>query len=545
MTFYLKYRSQTIEELDLASVRETLKKIISMGNMPHAFLFAGPKGTGKTSAARILAKVINCEKIRTGGVEPCNKCNQCISISKEENIDVVEMDAASNRGIDDVRSLREMIRLSPASAKKKVYIVDEAHMLTAEASNAFLKTLEEPPEHVVFILATTNPEKLIETIRSRTTIIKFNKATIEEIVRSLKRVAKGEKIETAEEVLKLIAKAANGAFRDGHKLLETLVTDGVDLNKSDSVEDYLFKSKTASPEILLGYLKDCKTKEAVDYIEQAVGQGVSMTVLTDSLIEYVHAIMLEKVKSGKTEEDLSVVKLASLIHSLYVVKEELKLAALEQVPLQLAVIEWCENNNNSIEEYNKSNGNVDNGNKSEIGGKTFSEDKTNTGIKDFTAQTPEDTTKGSEEEVSKKTGKVPTDGVAENQEAATIAQLKDGVWRQLLSEIRPKNASTEALLRAARPMEFDGKVLSLGVFYSFHKEKLESNPHRIILEEALSHQLGFQVRVSCVLTQPDKKEIIAVSEKVVSDKHEQKSEVVLTEAKHEDIMNIAEKIFGN
>src|SRR3972149_5898243 len=198
MTFYLKYRPQKLEELDIAPVRESLKNVVSSGQIPHAFLFSGPKGTGKTSAARILAKILNCEK---KGKEPCNKCDQCLSITKGSNIDVIELDAASHRGIDDVRALRDAVKLSPARARRKVYIIDEAHMLTTEASNALLKTLEEPPSHVNFILATTNPEKLIETIRSRATSVSFRKAASDEIVNSLGRIVKGEKIKIEKDAL--------------------------------------------------------------------------------------------------------------------------------------------------------------------------------------------------------------------------------------------------------------------------------------------------------------------------------------------------------
>ena len=186
MTLFLKYRPKNLDEIDERDVSESLKKIISQKSFPHAFLFAGPKGTGKTSAARILAKIINCTNLE--GVDPCGKCEQCVSIEKGNNLDVIELDAASHRGIDDVRILRDAVKLAPVAAKKKIYIIDEAHMLTTEASNALLKTLEEPPDHVVFILATTNPEKLIDTIRSRTTYIPFRKANPEEILVSLKRV---------------------------------------------------------------------------------------------------------------------------------------------------------------------------------------------------------------------------------------------------------------------------------------------------------------------------------------------------------------------
>lgn len=146
MTFYLKYRPKNLDELDITEVSATLKKIVESGNIPHAFLFAGPKGTGKTSAARIIAKIVNCLDKKA----PCNECEQCKSITSGNNLDVIELDAASHRGIDDIRSLKDAVKLAPAKARMKVYIIDEAHMLTVEASNALLKTLEEP-QHMLFL----------------------------------------------------------------------------------------------------------------------------------------------------------------------------------------------------------------------------------------------------------------------------------------------------------------------------------------------------------------------------------------------------------
>src|SRR3989304_4686620 len=265
VTLYLKYRPQKISELDLTDVRELLNKIVSSGDIPHAFLFEGPRGSGKTSAARIMAKVLNCENL-TKSHEPCNKCEQCASITKGTNIDVIELDAASHRGIDDVRLIRDSVKLAPARAKKKVYIIDEAHMLTTEASNALLKTLEEPPEHVMFILATTNPEKLIATIRSRCTHVVFKKAKLNEIVRSLERVAKDEKIKVETEGLELIAKHSDGSFRDAVKLLETLQLE-LKILELKEVEDYLFNKKAFDVEDFLSYLSRRDVKKALYAIE--------------------------------------------------------------------------------------------------------------------------------------------------------------------------------------------------------------------------------------------------------------------------------------
>ena len=231
MVFYRKYRPQTINELDNEEIRNALYSIFSksFSSVPHAFLFSGPKGLGKTSAARIVAKIINCEKHQNlkgkrteKEIEPCNKCDQCISISQGSNVDVLEIDGASNRGIDEIRDLRDKIKLSPARATKKVYIIDEVHMLTTEAFNALLKTLEEPPSHVVFILCTTELNKVLPTITSRCFQIKFTKATSEELVRSFQRITKNEKINIETPALLEIAKLSDASFREGAKMLEEL-----------------------------------------------------------------------------------------------------------------------------------------------------------------------------------------------------------------------------------------------------------------------------------------------------------------------------------
>ena len=488
MTFYLKYRPQKIEELDLNDVRESLKKIVKSGKIPHAFLFSGPKGSGKTSAARILAKVVNCEKKRKNSIEPCDKCEQCNLITKGSSLDVVELDAASHRGIDDIRTLRDAVKLAPASAEKKVYIIDEAHMLTTEAANALLKTLEEPPGHVMFILATTNPEKLAETIRSRTTNILFKKATLVEIERQLGRVVAGEKIKADKETINLIAESSNGDFREAAKTLEQLVAQGSSFKKDD-VEEFLFSRKTLKPEDLISLLSKRETKAALAEVERVVAQGVSMENYIESILRILRVALLAKSGvEGEDLEDFNKTELVFLLKRFSQAASELRETIIEQLPIELAIVEWCDDLKK--EEKNSS------------------EKKT---------PLPE----------IKKINPLPA--------RKNLKEVTDEVWKEILSRVRPINTSIEALLRAARPANFDGGTLTLDVFYRFHKERLEDGRHRKILEEVIGAVLGTPIRVVCTLAEPPARKI----------EKKKEASVVLTEGEDEDIIKVAKEIFEN
>lgn len=402
MVYYRTYRPQKISDLDKTDVRERLSSVFSHGEVPHAFLFIGPRGTGKTSAARIVAKMLNCSKLEIrdlkvdteGGLlddvkeekttrtskhqkielqhppsnfqhqisntEPCNRCENCLAIAQGNHIDVYEIDAASNRGIDEIRDLRERISLSPAMGKKKVYIIDEVHMLTTEAFNALLKTLEEPPAHVSFILATTEAHKLPKTIVSRCFVLRFSRASDEEIIRSLRRVVTGEKLAISDDALSVIARAADGSFRDATKLLEQAASEGkFETNEIEKLTGAYFD------DAILQLLSAKKTKKALEYIQQREKEGVDFNSFIAALIEQVHGLLLAKhgiknysprsasyrpSRDGFGEagelrvtnyESLTNDDLQMLIKLLSRAYLETKTSFIPSLPLELAVIEYC------------------------------------------------------------------------------------------------------------------------------------------------------------------------------------------------------------
>lgn len=345
MVLYRKYRPQRIAELDITEVRERLTTLLLSGRVPHAFLFAGPKGTGKTSAARIVAKVVDCEK-RSGGVEPCNKCEICISITEGRNMDVLEIDAASNRGIDEIRDLKEKIKFSPTASKFKVYIIDEVHMLTLEAFNALLKTLEEPPAHAIFILATTEPEKLLATIISRCVRIDFKKASKEEMVHSLRRVVTGEKIKIKDEddVLSEIASFADGSFRDATKLLEQAIAE--DAMSVEKVQNLLGTLGDEDINKFLLSLEMKDTKKSLQIIGEMEKRGINFKALTSSLLHFLHKLLLMKFGIGNEVQEkfdkLTVSEIELLLKLFTRAYGEFKTTVIPSLPLTMVVVEWGE-----------------------------------------------------------------------------------------------------------------------------------------------------------------------------------------------------------
>ncbi|MBI4287396.1 MAG: DNA polymerase III subunit gamma/tau [Chloroflexi bacterium] len=296
--FYRKWRPQSLSEIaGQEHVTRTLLQALATGRIAHAYLFSGPRGTGKTSTGRILAKAVNC--LSNGHGEPCNQCVVCQAIAQGNSMDVVEIDAASNRGIDDIRSLRERVAFVPGSARYKVYIIDEVHMLSEPAANALLKTLEEPPAHVIFVLATTDPQKLPATILSRCQHFQFHRITGDAVTARLAFICEKEAITAPSEALRLIARSSTGSLRDAANLLQQTVAYYGSEFSLDQVKELLGLTGDARARELARHILHKDLSAGLDAINQANSDGLDLRQFLRTAVNYLREMLL--LKAGAPE----------------------------------------------------------------------------------------------------------------------------------------------------------------------------------------------------------------------------------------------------
>ncbi|MEX2028440.1 MAG: DNA polymerase III subunit gamma/tau [Candidatus Curtissbacteria bacterium] len=495
--FYRKYRPQKLADLiGQDHVREGLLASLTSGKISHGYLFSGPRGSGKTSTARILAKAVNCEVYRPSSIdnrkkpivvfgEPCNKCDACEAISDGSYLDLIEIDAASNRGIDEIRDLREKIKLSPSSGRFKVYIIDEVHMLTTEAFNALLKTLEEPPSHAIFILCTTAPEKLPATIVSRLTRFNFRGAGLDDLSRAIAKIAKSEDLKIDKEATGAIAKVADGSYRDALSILDQLASRGKTISEGDVKAAYRLTASGALYSLLESVFAG-DLKASVLAVEE-IAKTHDISLFTKDAIFLLKKLLFIKIgisangEDGKKLADLAdgttYEQIQNLMKLLLGAEGEMKLYPLGDIALTLAICKFIPEDEEKLTPPPILSGV---GARPELKVDLPKEPDADARVGD-SGSSPV----GEKKDMSKKAVK-------------SLAEV-EAKWGDFMAHIRPVNAHVVALLRSARPTTFDGANLVLEVFFKFHKEKLEEPKIMDLLCGTLEEVLGKPVSLKLVL----------------------------------------------
>ncbi|MCX5706239.1 MAG: DNA polymerase III subunit gamma/tau [Candidatus Omnitrophica bacterium] len=481
--FALKWRPKNFDEIiGQSHIVTTLKSALQKNRLAHAYLFAGPRGVGKTSTARILAKALNCKEGPT--VNPCGKCNCCLEISEGRSLDVMEIDGASNTGVEDVRSLRENVKFAPTMGKFKIYIIDEVHMLSTPAFNALLKTLEEPPEFVKFVFATTHPDKIPSTVLSRCQRMDFRRISVMEIIAQLEKIVKSEHINVDKEVLFAIAKSSDGALRDAESILDQLVSFS---KEKISLKDVISVLGLVEQEALFAITDKIIQKDpkgTLELLNRLIDDGKDMNVFLNNLIEHFRNLMIAKVTKGdaklidlpqdiceeilKQSRSLSLEEIFTAFNILANTLEMAKRLDSLRIPLEVNLIRLAQDKKNP-----------------------YGDEIKTTTLKE----------KSPVQEKEVKIGPEPPSQVIN----ISLDNVK-AAWQSIISSLSGIKMSVATYLNEGEPFKLQGNLLTISFpkSHSLHKEALERRENREIIEKSLAEALSANLRISFILSTESK-----------------------------------------
>ncbi len=489
-----KYRSQSFDDVvGQGPIAQTLKNAIKTDKVAHAYLFAGTRGIGKTTMARILAKALNCLSVDLPTVKPCCKCESCVAINTGEDIDVIEIDGASNRGIDNIRELRENAIYRPARSRYKIYVIDEVHMLTTEAFNALLKTLEEPPAHIKFIFATTEPNKVIATVQSRCQRFDFKNINAADIAAQLKNILQLEKIKYEEALLLPLAKMANGSMRDGLSLLDRLISAGSEPLTCQLLEEFLGCPNAEKVWQLIAQIGNSDAEATLQAAEDLLHTGLNEVQIVGSLAEYMRDLMVIKSAGKDTEllilapeqrkraaEVAEKFDIAALVYNITTLEKlrwqiknsESGRALLEAALLRFALSEHFLNVDAVLQKLDV---------------------RSSAGLK------KKSTDNNLVPKPSKNVTVIPIDKQKQSFVSDNIESVRDN-WESILNIVGERlGKGTAGLLSSAKPACFANEVLTLafGASDEMSKNMCESNGKKEALEALFVELFSKRVRVEC------------------------------------------------
>jgi DNA polymerase-3 subunit gamma/tau len=508
---YRKWRPRTFDEVvGQGHVVRTLRNALASGRIHHAYLFAGPRGTGKTTMARLLAKAVNC--LAPQDQRPCNECAICQAVNERRLIDLIEIDAASNTGVDDVRELRERVGFRPNEARYKVYVIDEVHMLSNAAFNALLKTLEEPPPHAIFVLATTEPHKIPATVLSRCQRFDFRRIPVAEIVARLEWLTEREHIQADREALTLIARQATGSMRDAESLIDQLASyDGQGITAAE-VRAALGAGASEMVLQVTDALVRGDVAQGLGAINTAVDEGADPRQFARQIVEHLRALLLMRLESGivpaHVSEDLrprlqeqaaafSPRVLARAVRLFNQAAAEAKGGWQPQLPLEMAFVEAA-----FLPES-----------EDPVSGPPSAQENPRT-LPSARHSAPSSAKPGPAPARSAPPSPSPSATMVQEPEpsydrpapgdGALTPEVLRSRWSEFLNALRPRNLSLEALMRSCEPVAVEGDVVLLGFTHNFHRSKVEEEHNKRLVEDVLSTLIGQRYGVRCVLVQQER-----------------------------------------